>query len=318
MNLKSLKAAAAGLALICSASVAQAADWAPSGPIKFLISFQAGGGVDTSSRLLAEELSARHGWEIIPENMAGRGGALMAAALKDEPADGLAIGMVPTESLTYAVQAVRNPGYALEDFTFIATVTGTQLALMAKADRGWKDIGDVIEAAKAGEAISAGAMSPKLADGIYVLGKANGVEFNTVMVKGGKGGLNGIIADDLDIAWGAGVQTKAVLAGDLVNLVNAESKPLRISPDIPHMADYGVPFDFGSKFMVMAPAGIPDEARQTLANAIVEIVNDPESKVNQFVTKAFSGPETLSGAELDAHIQDQFDQASALLEASAE
>ena len=103
-------------------------------------------------------------------------------------------------------------------------------------------------------------MSPKLADAAYVIGKANGVEFTTVMVKGGKGGLNGVVADDLDVAWAAGVQTPGVKAGDLVNLVSAETSPLRISPDAPMLEQYNVPFTFGVQFMVIAPAGLDEAA----------------------------------------------------------
>ncbi|MDC0739552.1 tripartite tricarboxylate transporter substrate-binding protein [Cognatishimia sp. SS12] len=300
MKLGRIKSTLVAVALASSMATAAVAEWQPSGPIKLMIAFRAGGGVDTSARLLAEELTARHGWEIIPENVAGRGGAAMAAALKDEPADGLAIGMTAMDSLAYGVLAAKNPGFTPEDFTYLSAITGTQTGLIAKSSRGWKNLGDVIAAAKAGEEISAGAMSAKLADALYLIGQANGVEFTTVMVQGGKGGLNGVVADDLDIAWAAGPQTQGVKAGDLVNLVSAESAPLNISPDAPLLNEYNVEFTFGTKFGVVAPAGLDPEARKVLQDAIVEVVNDPESKLNQFITRAFSGPEPIAGEDFDA------------------
>ncbi|MEM9230573.1 MAG: tripartite tricarboxylate transporter substrate-binding protein [Pseudomonadota bacterium] len=318
MKLAKFKVAVAALAVTLSAVGAQAQDWEPSGPIKMMIAFRAGGGADTMGRLLAEELSTRRGWEIIPENVTGKGGGTMAVALKGEPADGLAIGVTVSESTTYNVQAARNPGYALDDFDYISTISGSQMGVIAKADRGWSTLGDVIEAAKAGEKISFGAMSQKLADAAYVIGKNNGVEFTTVMVQGGKGGLNGVVADDIDIAWAAGVQTPGVQAGDLVNLVSAEDAPLNISPDAPLLDQYNVPFTFGVKFIVVAPAGLSDNAKATYTAAIADVLNDPESKLSQFVTRAFSGPELIQADDLTAYMHAGFDNAGALLDASSE
>jgi tripartite-type tricarboxylate transporter receptor subunit TctC len=75
------KGTVAALALISSAALAQAQDWSPEGPVTVMIAFQAGGGADTMGRLLAQELADRNGWEMIPENVVGRGGAAMAEEL---------------------------------------------------------------------------------------------------------------------------------------------------------------------------------------------------------------------------------------------
>ena len=91
-------------ALAASITTATAAEWSPSGPIKLMIAFRAGGGVDTQARMIAEDLQARHGWKIIPENLAGKGGAVMARALITEPADGLTIGMTVSEAIRLASQ----------------------------------------------------------------------------------------------------------------------------------------------------------------------------------------------------------------------
>jgi len=303
MKLGTLKAALVGATLMVSAATSAFAEWQPSGPIKLMIAFRAGGGVDTSARLLAEELTARHGWEIIPENVAGRGGAAMAAKLKDEPADGLTIGMTTTDSLAYGILAAKNPGFALEDFENLTTITGSQTGLISKTDRGWSTLSDVIEAAKGGQTIAAGAMSAKLADALYYIGLKNGVDFKIVMVQGGKGGLNGVVADDLDIAWAAGPQTKGVQAGDLINLVSAEAEPLAVSPDAPMLTEYGIDLTFGTKFGVFSPAGIPSEAEEAITAAIVDIVNDPSSKLNEFISKAFAGPQAIAGADFDAFME---------------
>jgi len=318
MKFAALKRAVAGFAIAITAQAAQAQDWEPQGPIKMMISFRAGGGADTLGRLLAEDLSSKFGWEIIPENLAGKGGGAMLAALKDEPADGQSIGVTVGEAVAYGAQAARNPGYGVDDFTYLSTLTGTQVGIIAKTSRGWTSLGDVIDAAKAGEKITIGAMTPMLADGAYVIAKNNGVDFTTVMVQGGKGGVNGVVADDIDIAWAAGVQTSGVMSGDLVNLVSAEAEPLKISPEAPLLSEFNVPFTFGTKFITVGPAGIPDEARDALVAAIAEVLNDPESKLAQFTNKAFSGPELIQGDDLAAYVRQAYEDAGALLDATSQ
>ncbi|MCJ7874691.1 tripartite tricarboxylate transporter substrate-binding protein [Phaeobacter sp. J2-8] len=318
MKFATFKSAAAALTMMTAATGAQAQNWEPQGPVKMMIAFAAGGGADTLGRLLAEEIGTRYGWEIIPENAAGKGGLTMAVALKGEPADGHSIGVTVSEATTYAIQTMPNPPYQLDDFTYLSTLAGTQMGIIAKPSRGWETLADVIEAAKAGEQITVGAMSQRLADATYVLGKNNGVEFTTVMTGGGKASLNAVVADDVDIAWSAGAQTAAVKAGEITNLASAEVEPLLMQPDAPQVQDFNLPYDFGVKFIVVAPAGIPEEARETWQHHIAEILNDPESKLAQFTNRAFAGPVVVQGAELEALMQESYDAATGLLDASAE
>ena len=317
MKFTMFKGAVAALAL-AGATTATAEDWTPEGPVSVMIAFQAGGGADTMGRLLAQELADRNGWEVIPENVTGRGGAAMAEALLEQPADGLAIGITVSEAFTYNIQAARNPSYSLDDFTYLSTITGSQMGIIARADRGWSTLADVAAAAQAGEDISFGAMSQKLADAAYVIGNALDVEFTTVMVKGGRGGLNGVVAEDIDIAWAAGVQTPGIKAGDIVNLVSAEEGALKVSPDAQMLAEYDVPFTFGVKFMVVAPGGMSNDVSMAYQTAIAEVLNDPEGELNKMISRAFAGPIVVQGDDLRAMLDKGYEEAGALLEASAD
>jgi len=305
-------------AAAATAGGAVAADWTPPGPIKLMIGFRAGGGADTQARLIAEELEARHGWKLIPEQVTGKGGATLAAALKDEPNDGTAIGMLVTESLGYNMVSARNPGYTEKDFTPITTTAGFQMGVVALTSKGWKTMADVFEAAKGGQAIRFGVMSPKLADLAYLMGKANGVEFNIVMVRGGKAVMDGLNGGDLDVGWGAGIQTKAVQAGDMVNLASGLSVRLDATPDAPLMSDLGVEFTADGYFLFVAPAGLSAEARAAMASAIGEIITDKNSKAASFIDKGFGGAKVIQGAELDALMAAEVSGAKGLLAAASE
>lgn len=320
MAMEYFKKLATGVAVaVMPFTAAQAQDlgWEPKGPVDMIISFQAGGGADSLARLLAEGISERHGWNIIPRNVPGRGGAVAAQEVANAPADGTAIGFTVSEVLTYTLQATRSPGYALEDFDYLSAITGTQMGIVSKPDRSAKTIEDLIELARGGEKVTIGAMTPKLADAAYLLGKNNGVEFTIVMTEGGRGGMNAVMADDVDAAWVAGAQAKSVASGDLINLASAETTPLRMSPDAPLLSAYNFPYDLGVTFMTVAPDGMPEEALAAWNMAIAEVLNDPESPLAQMTERVFSGPGTLQADDLAAAIRLSYDNAGEMLDASA-
>ncbi|MDB6176221.1 tripartite tricarboxylate transporter substrate-binding protein [Paracoccus sp. Z330] len=307
---------AASVVAVCAG--AANAEWTPDGPVKMMIGFKAGGGADTLARMLAEDIQSQQGWNLLPVNVDGRGGAIMARELKDSPSDGMTIGVGITDTFAYGHQAMRDPGYAPEDFDFLATLAGTQMGIVAKSDRGWKDLGDVLEAAKAGEEISFGTMTPRLADGAYYIGKVNEVDFSIVSnFSGGQDVLNAINAGDIDIGWVAGPQKAGVVSGDLINLANGEHETLEMSPDTRGLSDFGVDFGFGTTFLVFAPAGLSDEAKAAWSEAIIAAVDNPDSKVRSFIDRLFVA-KTLNADEASAYVATEADEALQLLDATAE
>ena len=312
-----LKAAILAVGLVAVATGASADNWTPPGPIKLMIAFAAGGGADTQARLIAEELESRSGWEFIPEQVTGKGGVNLLMAMKDQPNDGTVIGMLVTESLGYGLYT-SGTDLTPADFTPLTLTAGTQMGIVSKTESGWKDMNDVIAAAKAGQEISFGVMSPRLGDLAYMLGKKNGVDFNIVSVRGGKAVMNGVNAGDLDIGWMAGIQAKGVASGDLVNLASGLPEPLTLSPNAPLISDLGVPFDAGAYFLFAAPGGMADDAREAIASAIASVVSDESTKAGALIKKAFGGSLTTNGAELDALIMNEYDGSGVLLKAVSE
>lgn len=313
-----LKTGAAALGIVAATALGAAAeDWKPAGPVKLMIAFAAGGGADTQARLIAEELEATLGWSFIPEQVTGKGGLNLAAAMKSEANDGTVIGMAVTETLGYNM-AASNSGMTPADFTPITTTAGFQMGVVARSDKGWNTMADVVAAAKSGQDIRFGVMSPRLADLAYLLGKAQGVDFNIISVKGGKAVMNGVNAGDMDIGFMAGIQAKGVAAGDLVNLASALKAPLVQTPDAPTFADLGVEFSADGYFMFMGPAGMPDDARASLANAIKGVVENPETKAGGLIKKAFGGASVIMGGDLDAMVASDYASAGDLLKAASE
>ncbi len=312
-----LKTAMSTAAALVLATAAFASDWTPPGPIKLMIAFKAGGGADTQARLIAEALEAKMGWKFIPEQVTGKGGVNLLAALKDAPNDGTTIGMVVTESLGYNL-AAANAGMTPADFTGLSTTAGFQMGVVSLTSKGWTTFSDVVAAAKGGASLKFGAMSPKLEDIAFLLAEAQGIEFNIVPVKGGKAVMNGVNAGDLDLGFMAGIQGKGVAAGDLVNLASGLSTPLKQTPDAPTLADLGVNYNADGYFVFVGPAGMPEEARNALAEAIGSVAGDENSKAGGIIKKAFGGAALITGAELDSLLADGFTGAGELMKAVTE
>lgn len=313
---KLLKSAVVAATILGTSTAAFADDWTPPGPIKMIIAFAAGGGADTQARLIAEELEAAHGWKIIPEQVTGKGGLNAVNALKDGATDGTVIGMIVTETLGYNMAAAK--AGQPSDVTSITTTAGTQMAIVALASKGWKTFADVIEAAESGEDIRFGVMTGMLGDLAYITGKENGVDFNIISVKGGKAVMNGLNAGDMDVGFGAGIQAKAVAAGDLVELASARSDALKNSPDAPLLSEFGVDYVNETAFLFAGPPNMDPAARDAIAAAIAGVVTTEGGKASAFITKAFGGPVVISGDELDAVVQQDFDSSGALIAAAAE
>lgn len=304
----------AALAAIGLSTAAQAQAWEPQSPITLMIAFAAGGGADTQARLIAEDLEARTGWSIIPEQRTGQSGLTLVQALQGAPKDGTAIGMVVSETVGYNM-LVSDSGLTLADVTPLATTARFQMGIVAKAERGWTTLDDALDAAKAGETLRFGVMGDRLADIAFLLGEANGVEFNIVQVRGGAAVLNGIKAGDMDIGFAAGAQSRDVAAGTLVNLATGTPVPLAQTPDAPFITEFGIDFHADGFFIFVGPPGMDRAAADRIASEIRAIAEDPATKGGGLLRKAFAGASVMTGDALAAYLADEAAAAEALLKA---
>jgi len=290
------------------------AEWQPKGPINFWIGFGAGGGTDTQARSLAEELEAKRGWRIIPSNKAGGGGTVMAAALKDAPADGQTVGLAINTTFDFAT--LTNDSLSIDDFTYITTTAGSQTGVLARADSGWKSLEDVAAAAKSGTTIVWSNWGDQVQAGAEMVSRHFGFPVNHLRMKGGKATLNALVAQDANLAWGGGVQRGLVAAGEVVILASAEDRPLEQAPDQPTLKSLGIPYTFGFQFLLAGPKGMSTEARDAIAAAIAEVLNDPDSKTRAFIAKQYPpAPVLVAGDALEAQLRATLEANKTLLDA---
>ena len=127
----------------------------PAHPIKFVVPWPAGGVADTIARVTAERLSERLGQKMIVENRPGASGNIGMAAVAAAPADGYALVLTPTNSLTVNQTLYKNlPFDTGRDFlplTILATVPNV---LVVNRTVPANSLGELVAYAKATRASS--------------------------------------------------------------------------------------------------------------------------------------------------------------------
>lgn len=281
------------------------AEWKPNGPIKLWIGFGAGGGTDTQARTLIGELEKLKGWRIIPENKAGAGGAVMAAQLKNAPADGQTLGLAL--NTTFDFSSLKNDALSIDDFTYITTTAGSQTGILVTKDSGWKTLEDLAAAAKGGTKIVWSNWGDLVQAGSVMVADKLGIKVNHLRMKGGKATLNALIAKDANVAWGGGAQRGLVAAGEVVILASAEDKPLAQAPDGKTLKEYGIDHYLGFQFLLAGPKGMSTDARDTIAKAIHDVLNNPDSETRKFIAKSYPpGPVLIAGDALATQIENGY------------
>jgi len=146
--------ATTGLALAASVARSRAQGFNPERPIRILVGYPAGGGVDIVARLFGERIKAALGPSVIVENRAGASGMVAAGAVAKSPADGLTLlmaasGEVAINQHLYKDKMSYDPLRELTPVALIGIVpcvvvvaaaspvkTATELIAYARANRG--------------------------------------------------------------------------------------------------------------------------------------------------------------------------------------
>ncbi|MGJ8545417.1 MAG: tripartite tricarboxylate transporter substrate binding protein [Sulfitobacter sp.] len=294
-----------GVSLAALASPALA-EWNPDGPIRLWIGYGAGGGTDVQGRTLAKEIEALRGWKIIPENKAGEDGTVMSAQLKSENPDGQTLGFAITT--TYDFAPMNSDNLSPEDFTYITTTAGSQMAVLARADSGWNTLEDLQAAAAGGEQIVWANWGTQVEAGAELVARGLDITVNHLRTQGGKGALNALVSMDANVGWGGGVQKPLVEAGVLKILASAETAPVALDPEKPTLKDMGVDLNLGYQYIITAPAGMSEEIRDEIASVVAEILANPESETRQFIEKQYPpAPIVTQGDALRTQILTTYD-----------
>jgi tripartite-type tricarboxylate transporter receptor subunit TctC len=255
----------------------------PKNPVRMIVPFPAGGGVDAAGRLLSRALTESLGKPFVIENRSGANGNIGTEAAAKSPADGYTLlftgaGFVTNPSL------YKRAGYEpLKDFEPVSLMAIGPNVLVVHPSLAVHSVRELIAAAKArpgeiGFAGSGSGSTPHLAGELFNV--TAGVKMIHVPYRGSGPAMIGLLAGEAPVmflpAINAGPQ---VAAGRVHALAVTSRERLAAFPDLPTVAESGLPgYESSQWYGVLAPAGTPADVLNLLNSQIAKTMNGTEMK----------------------------------------
>jgi tripartite-type tricarboxylate transporter receptor subunit TctC len=275
------KAAFATVATATFASAALAQGGFPNKPVRVIVAFTAGGPTDVVARLIGQKLSDKWGQPVLVENRPGAAGLLGSEYVAKSPADGYTLLMATAGNLTVNQHLYKNMHFdPVKDFTPIAQTAAVDFVLVSQPG-GFKDVKELIAAAKAKPdtittATSGNGGAPHLAAALFE--DAAKVNLTMVPYKGTADAVNAVLGGQTQLDFDAASQVMPFIkAGKLKPLAVLGTKRSALLPDVPTMAEAGLPsYNFSNWFGLVGPAGLPKDVTEKLQKDVADALNDAE------------------------------------------
>lgn len=276
MKIARILAAAAALTL---AGTAPALAAYPEKPIQIIVPFGAGDAIDGTARVIADRLEDALGVPVIVRNIAGAGGGKGTAEAATAEPDGYTLLMGSTGALT-ARPIISDSGYETDDFVPIAQLVEVPIGLAVAAESAYESVGDVVAAAKEG-GVKYATPGPGATQHINMekFAKAEGIEMTHIGGRGGKGAVTKALSGEVDFVFvGASNYTSLADAGQLRVLGVANPERVPYLPDAPTFDEQGHPLTVAVWFGLLAPKGTPEDALETLREAVAKVADTEETR----------------------------------------
>jgi tripartite-type tricarboxylate transporter receptor subunit TctC len=297
-------------ALIMAAGMAQAQSY-PTKPIKLIVPWPAGGGVDTSARLIAEPLSQRLGQPIIIENKPGAAGNIGTALAAKEKPDGYTLLQASLSPNAVNPHLYTNLGFdPVKDFEFVARVYTVPSFLVVPTASPANSAQELVALAKKSpgklDFASGGVGSSQHLFGV-MFNKAAGIDVVHVPYKGTSPAEAALVAAQVHFMLNPPTALAFVQAGKLKALGVAAPTRNPALPDMPTLDEQGIRGVYTSTFYgVAAPAGTPKEIVDRLNKEIVAILKTEDMKGR--LAKLAADPGTESPEEFKKFVLGEIDR----------
>jgi len=259
------------------ASAARAQSY-PTRPIRLIVPFAPGGGVDAVGRIIAEPLGAALGQPVVVENRAGAGGGVGLDAMAKSPPDGYTLAMAAPGPLT-AGPAVRQTPYDPLTLGHVTMVVRSPLLLVSRKGLPAQNLAEFVALVKR-EPDRIRFASGGVGTGTHLAGELVNLRLGVRMVhvpyRGTGPALADLVAENVDIYFSDASVWPMVQQGQLRLLAVSSSTPWATSPQTPSVGSVVPDFDTANWYGVTAPPGTPDAIRAQLAGEIAKIVVRPE------------------------------------------
>jgi len=191
------------LAVMMFPGISSASDGYPTGPIRFIVPFAAGGASDVFVRSLAPHLSREMGVSVVVENVEGAGTQIGLTALLNAHADGYTIAQANQPHMAFTI-AVQGAHYSESDFAWVNIQQIDPHSFSVLPNKPWQnfqDLFDYIEANPGQVAIGITQMSGTHVF-LYYLQEQYGLDFIIVPYSGGGEGRAALLGGHVDVYMG--------------------------------------------------------------------------------------------------------------------
>ncbi len=289
----------------------------PSKPIKLIVGFPPGGGIDFTARTIQNGLEAALGQPLVIEYRAGAGGVIAATELTRASPDGYTLLVANTGPFAIApyLQSKR-PYDPVTQFTYVGQVAESAYIAATRADHPAKDLKQFVEWAKAnpGKAnfASGGPGASTHLNG-ELLNSVAGIDLLHVPYKGSAPAVTDLIGGQTHLLIDAGtVLLPQIKGGRLKALAVTGSRRDPNLPDVPTVREQGLAGMEAVGFQgIVGPAGMPRDVVDRLAAELRKVLSGAELKAR--FSAAGSEVQPRGPQEFAAYVKGEAERWSALI-----
>ena len=288
-----------GLALFV-ASLPVAAQY-PMKPVRMLVGFAPGGGVDITARLVAAKLTERWGKPVLVENRPGAAGNIATDAVAKSAPDGYTLIMAFSSHASNAALYPSLPFDITRDFASITLVATAPVLVIASLQAPAKSLNELINYARAHPGAirfaSSGVGTPVHLGGELMM-QLTGIRMTHVPYKGIAPAMTAMLAGETEITFAAVVSAMQHLkSGKLRPLALASGSRYPSLPDVPTTAEAGLPgFEIDYWYALLGPAAMPPAAVAQIQRDTAAVLNTAETRESMLAQGSIavgSPPEAL-------------------------
>lgn len=282
----------------------------PSKPVRIIVPYAPGGGADTAARAIAQRLTQSLGQSFIVENRAGAATQTGTVAVTRAAPDGHTLLLGTANLATNAVLYSKLPYDAQRELAPISLITKAPVYVLVPADSPIKDLKGLTAQGNATKnGLSYGTAGngsmPHLAAELFRA--TTHTKMMHVPYKGSSEAVAALVGKQLDLSFDNLTPTNAMIkAGKLRPLAVTAAKRSALMPNVPTMAELGVPMEAASWWGLLAPAGTPPAVIAKLNKAMVEALATPEMR--EQLARVGIEPVSTTPAEFSALIKAETDK----------
>ncbi len=280
----------------------------PAKPIRLIVPFAPGGGIDITARSIALKLTEAWGQTVVADNRAGANGTIgVDIATKSLP-DGYTLTMISSSHSVNVSLYSKLPYDLINDLAPITQATTQPYALVVHPSVAAKSVKELIALAKARPGTlnygSSGTGGLSHLSGA-LLATLAGLNITHIPYKGGAPAMTDVIAGQIQMLFSTILQSHAhIKAGRLRALAVTTAKRSAGAPELPTMQEAGVPgYEVVGWYGVLAPAKTPQPILAKLNREIVRILQTQEMK--ERLSADGSEPVGNSQEQFAAHIKSE-------------